>query len=254
MSQPLLNIKPRGKPTNIEKTIQSVLSQTFRDYEFVIIDGGSTDGSLDVIAKYRDEIDLVISERDEGIYHAMNKGIENSNGEYLLFLNGGDYLFDKSTLQNIFKEKSSADIIYGNLLFDDTEGRVNSGERFIARPRKKITALTFFFPGIPLYHPGSIIKKSLFLSYGPYCESFKILGDYEFFLRVIAKHKVSTRYLSVIFTVFNTLGIASKKHSLSLRKHERKQALKSNIPIFRYCLYMLTSRVYIYFNKKNKRN
>jgi len=243
-----------NEKAKIEKTIQSVLAQTFRDYEFLIIDGGSTDGTLDMIAKYEDRIDLLISEEDHGIYHAMNKGIISSHGEYLLFLNGGDYLFDKSTLENIFKNRPSADIIYGDLMFDDTEGRAHTGECFVAKPQRNISFLSFFYPRTTLYHPGSIIKKCLFFSHGLYCEKFKLLGDYEFFIRVIGRHKVSRKYLPITLSVFNTLGASSKKETQLLRKQERKTALKRNIPAPMYYYFIFIFWVDYFLFKKIKKH
>jgi len=102
----------------LQKTIESVWPQTFTDYEYIIIDGGSTDGSIDIIKKYSDKITYWISEKDNGIYHAMNKGIEVAKGDYCLFLNSGDWLVDKKILENVFSNNHSEDILYGDMMVD----------------------------------------------------------------------------------------------------------------------------------------
>ena len=98
----------------LRKTIESVIHQTFNDYEYIIIDGGSTDGSVDIIKEYNDKISYWISEKDKGIYNAMNKGIRVSTGDYLLFLNSGDHLSENNVLEKVFPYLDGTDFVYGN--------------------------------------------------------------------------------------------------------------------------------------------
>ena len=105
--------------TGLEKTIQSVTTQLFSDFEFIIIDGGSTDNSIDVIKKYESEITSWVSEKDNGIYDAQNKGIAKANGTYCLFLNSGDYLFSKDALKKVFDSNLTEDIVYGNIIYHE---------------------------------------------------------------------------------------------------------------------------------------
>ena len=100
----------------LEKTIKSVIEQKFTDFEFVIIDGDSSDGSKEIIKKYSNKISYWVSEKDKGIYNAQNKGIERAIGEYCLFLNSGDYLVDTTVFQTVFSEKRTQDIIYGDMI------------------------------------------------------------------------------------------------------------------------------------------
>jgi glycosyltransferase involved in cell wall biosynthesis len=102
--------------TGLEKTINSVINQKYFDYEYLIIDGNSTDGSKEIIDKYSRFLFLGISENDNGIYNAMNKGIMKSNGDYLFFLNSGDYFFDEQSLSNLANEADEQDFIYGNTI------------------------------------------------------------------------------------------------------------------------------------------
>ena len=97
----------------LERTIKSVMSQSFKDFEFIIIDGGSTDASVDVIKKYENNIDYWVSETDGGIYQGMNKGLRQAQGEYVNFMNGGDSYYSPDVLNEIFALNSNADIITG---------------------------------------------------------------------------------------------------------------------------------------------
>lgn len=100
----------------LERTIKSVISQTFCDYEFIIIDGGSTDGSVEIIKVYSDRIDYWVSEMDRGIYHAMNKGVDQAHGDYCLFLNSGDSFYNDEVLEKLSKFESNDDIIVGKVV------------------------------------------------------------------------------------------------------------------------------------------
>ena len=121
----------------LEQTILSVRNQTWKDFEHIIIDGGSTDGSLGIIEKYRDGITYSVSEKDKGIYDAQNKGILNANGEYCLFLNSGDFLVNESVFEKIFSNNLDTDIIYGDMLIDYGNGKIEYG--------KSPNRLTLFF-------------------------------------------------------------------------------------------------------------
>src|SRR6478735_1115877 len=100
----------------LQKTIESVVSQSFKDFEYIIIDGGSTDGSKVLIEKYSESITYWVSEKDNGIYPAMNKGIQVANGEYLLFLNSGDWFYENTTLSMAIPMLRPFDIVYGNTM------------------------------------------------------------------------------------------------------------------------------------------
>ena len=132
----------------LRKTIESVVNQTCKDFEYVIIDGGSTDGSVDVIKEYADRINYWVSEPDKGIYNAMNKGIDVAQGEYCLFLNSGDYLFDNYVLSEVALHLDGTDVITGCLKLD-------TGEFWYAH--KEIT-LSLLYKGFSLSHPASFIK------------------------------------------------------------------------------------------------
>jgi glycosyltransferase involved in cell wall biosynthesis len=157
----------------LEKTIQSVVKQTFKNYEYIVIDGASEDKSLEIIKKYSDKINFWISESDSGIFNAMNKGIKKSSGDYCLFLNSGDWIIDKMTLQNVFAEISEieeSDIYYSDCLNSD-----NSVTFF-----PKILTINHLIIN-HISHQNTIIKRELFIWHGFYDEQLKIASDWGFF-------------------------------------------------------------------------
>ena len=157
----------------LQKTIDSVVSQTFKDFEWIVIDGGSTDGSKELIEQYADHFAYWVSEPDKGIYNAMNKGIKVAKGEYLQFLNSGDWLWEETTLQKVFSEKNDEDIIYGDCIEAD-------GERSIF-PEKFDTL--FLYRG-NINHQASFSKASLFQNQ-LYSEDYRIASDWELLLREV---------------------------------------------------------------------
>lgn len=207
----------------LEKTIRSVVEQTFKDFEFIIIDGGSTDGSVEIIKKHAEHIDYWVSERDKGTYHAMNKGIEKASGTYCYFLNSGDYLIDKTVFENIFKQPLHADIVSGNVL----KIRKNGKFRTIV-PHEKPSLHKLCIHSLP--HQASLIKRNLFYEIGFYNESFKIVSDFDFFLKAIVTHNKSYQRINAAFSYFNLEGISSNPRNAALAKEESYLCLKENFP------------------------
>jgi len=167
-----------------------------------------------VIEENRSKFTFCLSEPDTGIYNAMNKGIVNSNGEYLLFLNSGDFLENSSTIENIIFDLKSNDIVYGNMIID-RNGQFESV--------KSPSELSFeeMIRGT-LWHPVSFIKRELFLKYGLYNESYKIISDYDFFLKTIFIERVSIKHIDTIISVFNTDGIGSSESNKDLHNNEKR--------------------------------
>ena len=143
----------------LRRTIQSVVSQTYADYEYLIIDGGSTDGSVDIIKEYENKISYWVSEKDGGIYNAMNKGVKASNGEYLIFMNSGDVFYRDKVLEDIQSTNKTDDIIVGKVFTD-------KGEEFLYQPNQPTM---YFFYSSTIPHQGAFIKKWLLHKY-PYDE------------------------------------------------------------------------------------
>ena len=223
----------------LRKTLASVASQTFRDFEHIIVDGGSTDGSVDVIREYESSIASRlsplasnlkwISEKDKGIYDAQNKGIRLAHGEYCYFLNAGDTFCANDVLEKVFSPNNliassphhritAPDIIYGNEVIVDGAGQRVGIARGVENP-------SF----VDLYnscmkHQASFIRRELFDKYGMYDAAMRICSDFDWFFRVIAFHDdVTLQYKDVDIAYFENTGISY--HNPELCKKERQQVL-----------------------------
>jgi len=196
----------RNNANGLRKTIESVVCQTFKDYEYIIIDGASTDESVNVINEYSQYITYNVSEPDEGIYYAMNKGIKIAKGEYCLFLNSGDYLSSESTLEKAFQYDFFEDIVYGNIIFENSFSQKKQ-----RTPSHSLSILNVPGMGNPfsMYHPSSFIRLNLFLRLGLYRTDLSIASDQAFFVKAIFENGVTYRYIPVTISVFNTMGISS---------------------------------------------
>jgi glycosyltransferase involved in cell wall biosynthesis len=200
----------------LKKTVESVLRQTYADFEYIVIDGGSTDGSRAVIEEFSHKITHWVSEKDSGIYNAMNKGITASRGEYLLFLNSGDCLFNEAVLTRVSEQFGEAAIIYGDIITQDK----NKTQTYKTSPAH-LNARHFMIS--TLWHPGSFIQRKLFEKYGNYYENYRIASDYEFFVKAIVKYRVSTKHVHLPIAVFDLNGISNNPAYFELMLRERKK-------------------------------
>lgn len=200
----------------LKKTMQSVLMQSFTDYEYIIVDGGSNDGSVECIRSHEKKIAFWVSEKDGGIFNAHNKGLAKASGEYCLFLNSGDILFDASVFEKVFKSNLSADILYGDMMLDFGKGSYKKG----IMP-KVIDSYQLYKD--TLWHPVSFIKRDLFAKIGSYDESFKLSADHEFFFRAIVANKATTAHLGFVISVFNMEGESSAKENVERLKAEKER-------------------------------
>ena len=213
----------RNNADGLDKTIQSVISQSYKDFEYIVIDGNSTDHSIDIIKKYNSNINYWVSETDKGIYNAMNKGIAKANGNYVLFLNSGDYLVNNNVLKSVFEKQQTADIIYGNMQIDWGNGKITSGKM-----PDKITFKQMYID--TLWHPVSFIKKTLFDKYGLYNEIYKVVADYDFFFKVIIINNVTTYHVNLDIAMYNLNGLSSLPENKDLEQSERKKVIESYLP------------------------
>jgi glycosyltransferase involved in cell wall biosynthesis len=177
----------------LEDTILSVISQTYADLEYIVIDGASTDGSLDVIDKYRDKIDRVISEPDEGIYFAMNKGVNMATGDVIAILNADDTYASADIITKVVSRlsESNTDSLYGDLHYVDR----NRAENVVRRWKAGKFVRSFFLKGWMVPHPTFFVRKKIYEKYGLFNTELKSSADYEFMVRVLYKEKISTTYL-----------------------------------------------------------
>jgi glycosyltransferase involved in cell wall biosynthesis len=203
----------------LRKTINSVFSQNNSNYEFIIIDGGSKDGSLDEIYINSDKINFWVSEPDKGIYNAMNKGILKAKGEYLLFLNSGDFLFHENVLNEIQDYLNNFDLIYGNLMEDKNKLLIKH-----TFP-KKLSFKYFLLGTIP--HPCTFIKRTLFDKVGLYNEKFKIVSDWEFFIKAVCIFNSSYIYVEKSISVINTFGLSYTPENADLIAKEKETTLST---------------------------
>ncbi|MDR2909758.1 MAG: glycosyltransferase [Bacteroidales bacterium] len=200
----------------LRKTLESVVNQNFTDYEYIVIDGGSTDGSADIIKQYADKITYRVSEPDNGIYNAMNKGIRVAKGEYCLFLNSGDWLMENNGLQYIFDRKPVEDIVYCDI----------QTEYGIRNMREKLTIYNSI-----ISHQSTFIKTVLFSTVGYYNENNKIVSDWEFLINAIFKFQCSYQYISSVLTYIDNSGISSNIAFQELCQKERENVLKESFPM-----------------------
>ena len=209
--------------SGLEKTIQSVSQQNYKDYEHIIIDAGSTDGSLKIIEDKKNLFSYWVSEPDRGIYHGMNKGINKASGKYILFLNSGDYLLSKDALSIDFKTITQ-DIVYGYLTH-------NNNNVLNTSAYKDNIDLGFFFVST-LPHGSTFIKRELFLNYGLYKTDYIIVSDWIFFLERIVIDSCSTFNLNKAVSVFTVGGISTRPENKELVKQERVRYLNTIMPSF----------------------
>ena len=184
----------------IERCIQSVLEQTYDNIEYIIVDGGSSDGTLDIIEKYQDAIDYFISEPDGGIYYAMNKGIALASGDYVYFANSDDFIYPKSI--EIVVKKSldlKPEYIFGNIKQDE---KIYRGVEYDVR--------VFFTSPFP--HPSMFTSKTCFNRYGNFDTSMKIAADYDFVVKLYINH-ASFIYIDETIAFFSDGGVSDHNHT-----------------------------------------
>ncbi len=219
----------RNNAAGLEKTMRSVAAQTFAGFEYIVVDGASTDESVKVIrsfeATFGDRLKW-ISEPDKGIYNAMNKGIGLASGDYLQFLNSGDSLVsDNVTMQmtEASKYNKFPPILYGNMLKDMPDGTVMRDKGFSGRS----VSLLDFYTG-SLNHPSSYIKRTLFEKYGCYDENLKIASDWKWFVQSVILGGEKPVYSNIDVTLFDMNGISETNKKLD--RVERKHVLNELIP------------------------
>ncbi|MDR0408150.1 MAG: glycosyltransferase [Campylobacteraceae bacterium] len=184
----------------IEDTILSVINQTYKNIEYIIIDGGSTDGTIDIIKKYKDKITFWISEKDDGIYDAMNKGTIKARGEWLNYMNAGDKFYKNTTIEEISEELDKmGDVV---VIYGDTEMVFDKHNKYIRHAKKDGHKYHHQF-----VHQSSFIKKDIALKY-PYDTSFKIAGDTDFFTKLYNKGYKFAKINNII-SIFNIIGVSS---------------------------------------------
>ena len=198
----------------IEKAINSALLQTYNNIEYVIIDGKSTDGTLDIINNYREKISAFISEKDNGIYDAMNKGIQIATGDVIYFLNSDDTLYDECVIQDVVKEferTKGLSLLYGNVIYEDKKDNRRETRNFGHITRSNIIHEN-------LCHQAVFAKHALFKDIGGFDLKYKINADYDWLLKVFLSKKYSIKYFDSIVAIFNYGGEHVKNATITRKE------------------------------------
>lgn len=203
----------------LERTIQSVLSQTYRQVEYILVDGGSKDNTLQLAHKYSDQISRIISEPDQGLYDAMNKGIRLATGDYLCFLNAGDKLHDSETLQRTIDSLNGnplPDVIYGETAITDNNGQFLHMRRLSA---PNILNWKSFKQGMLVCHQAFWTHRKLAIAH-PYDLQYRFSADFDWCIRIMkqAKHLHHTHLTLIDYL---NEGMTTKNHKASLKERFR---------------------------------
>ena len=239
----------------LRKTIESVINQTFTDYEYIIIDGGSTDGSVDVIREFAEKITFWVSEPDKGIYNAMNKGIIKAKGEYYLFLNSGDFFHNKKVLATVIPKLIDSDVVYGNIIFLPPDFYNNANQQLELErnikpyPGRKRPLKIYLRIGSTIPHQAAFFKRTVFEKIGYYNESYKIASDLELNIRILKYGKFVIEYIPDIISYFVLDGIGSDFSKDSLVDKEVRIIREK---YFKQTYYFLYKIAYFLDKKKAK--
>ena len=226
----------RNAEKTIEKTILSVISQTYFDIEYIIIDGASADNTVNIIEKYKNKISYFVSEPDSGIYDAMNKGIKASSGDYLFFLNADDTFLHNNVIKLVADKisKNPAEFVWGDLAFLDKR----SG-KFYIKKQDKLNKMYLLKNTPP--QPALFFKKSVFDKVGLFNINYKIVSDHEFILKALLEYKVSYKYVGFPITIFNIGGISTNPAG-AMHNKEKMEMLSQFYTPFERKLYNLIAK------------
>ncbi len=234
----------------IEDTIKSVLDQTYKDIEYIIIDGGSKDNTLKVIEKYKDKISKIISEPDKGLYDAMNKGIRLATGEIVGIINSDDLYASKDVIEIVVKtfEEKNVDCCWGDLVYVDR----NDTSKIIRYWKSSEYREGKFKLGWHPPHPTFFVRKLIYEKYGVFNLDFPIAGDYELMLRFLEKYKISSCYIPKILVKMRIGGKSNKNISNIIKANlECYKAWKVNgLQIHPFIIFLKPfSKISQYFKK-----
>ena len=203
----------------IEDAIRSVVEQTHPDIEYIIIDGKSTDATLSVIEKYRNRISKIVSEKDEGIYFALNKGIALATGDVVGMLHSDDFYPNKDVVSRVVSEfeRTNSDSVYGDLHYVSREDPQKVFRHWVSSPFDRTQFLKGWMPP----HPTFFVKRKYYSQFGAFNTLFSFAADYELMLRFLYKHKLSSSYIPEVLVKMRTGGISNV--SLKNRLHANRE-------------------------------
>jgi glycosyltransferase involved in cell wall biosynthesis len=198
----------------LEQSLQSAMSQDFQDFEFVIIDGGSSDKTLEIARKFSSKIGYIISEKDKGIYDAMNKGILAANGEWLYFLNAGDSFYNNQVLSSLFNnpDLAKSDFIYGKV---QTKNEPTGVDYITGEPIE----LKDFYTKYPICHQATFSKKALFDEIGLFNTKYKLAADTEWFARLFKAKSKACTFIDMVIAFYDIQGTTYHKRMAGYREY-----------------------------------
>ena len=219
----------RNNAQGLQKTMQSVVEQTSNNIEYIVVDGASTDESVDIIKRFADQrLIRWVSERDNGIYNAMNKGIGMAQGEYVMILNSGDYLATPQVVEQMNEKliaKGQPDILYGNMIKIWPDGKTRRDYQL------SVNYSFFDFYQSTLNPDGTYIRRSLFQQFGPFDEGMKICSDWAWMLKTIGLGGVKPSHVNIDTLYFDMTGVSeSGERSQQIIRSERRQVLQQTLP------------------------
>ena len=203
----------------LQKTIDSVVAQTFKDYEWIIIDGGSMDGSREIIEQNSNHFSYWVSEPDKGIYNAINKGITQAKGEFIQILNSGDTLFENSTLEKVFLNKLDADVNYGDALLRYPDGSI------IDKHYPDLVSLNYFIHNV-INHQATFFKRQVFDGH-PYNECYLIAADWAYCMEAVCRG-LTFKHIPLTIVHYDNTGISAQWSERQIK--EREDILNTYIP------------------------
>lgn len=196
----------------LQKTVESVISQTYPHIQYIVIDGGSTDGTPEIISTFRDQIDLVISEKDSGIYDAMNKGLQHARGDIIYFLNSGDRIFSPETIErivSIVKDNPEVSLVHG-----DAIGYGDRPIEYLSMNREN--TVIYFTQG--LCHQTLFARKQMFEKFGNFDTQFSVFADRDWLFRCLFRHNEKIMYVNFPVCYYLTGGFSSLKNGKFFRE------------------------------------
>lgn len=210
----------------IEQTIQSVLEQTYKNIEYIIIDGASTDGTMEIVSKYLEIIDVVISVSDKGVYDAFNKGVHIASGEYVMFLNADDYLLGNGVIKQLavfINKKKDAVCVYGDIyMINESTGYKTKHGQNINLDRLK--------EGIMPPHPATLLLREVILAFGGFDLQYRIAADFDLMAKALQKYGNRMYHLPIVVSMFRLGGLSSNDSTRSIVLNETKSILKKHFP------------------------
>ncbi|MBF9017752.1 MULTISPECIES: glycosyltransferase family 2 protein [unclassified Oceanispirochaeta] len=235
----------------IEHCIKSVLSQNYDNFEYILIDGCSSDNTMNIIDKYKENIDIIISEIDNGIYDAMNKGLRISTGDVIGFLNSDDIFYSENIISNIVDQFKNNDIdcCYGNLIFKNINGSIS--RNWISKDFYSGLFQRSWTPA----HPTFYCKKEMYDKYGFYRTDYKIAADVDLMFRFLDIHGINSKFIDQYFVIMSDGGVSNRgiKSTFTITKEVRNSFIENKQP-FNLLVYLIYKFIKIIRQKNESTN